>query len=119
MGVDGMDALLTIDDRIKLKLVEIWKTMNKRDREHFINQVALALSVWGADDKGKQIAVDVFRLMMEDESSSLSDFGLYVGKVAAATCLLDRQDKVQRAAAILDGYRTKYGLSSEPHRDIV
>lgn len=114
-----MDVLLAVNDRIKKDLVTIWKTMNKNEREHFINQVALALSVWGADDQGKEIAVEVFKLMMENEITTLADFGLFVDDLLELDHIRERRGKIERAAVILEGYRTKYGLSSEPHRDIL
>jgi hypothetical protein len=37
-----------LEDKDKSRIVDIWKAMSESDKAHFINQVALALSVWGS-----------------------------------------------------------------------
>lgn len=49
-----MVSLDLLDEKRKGKILGTWKKMSESDKAHFINQVALALSVWGSDQKGKR-----------------------------------------------------------------
>ncbi len=102
----------------KKKLVVIWKAMDGQDRDHFINEVALALSVWGSDDKGKQLAVEIIRNMLVDGSKNLADFGLYL-EFLEENAVKGKEDKFRKAMAVLEGYRFKHGLPSEPSREFL
>ncbi len=114
-----MDVFENVDGETKSRIVERWKTMNESDKTHFINQVSLALSVWGSDEKGKQLVVDVLRQMVSNGSSTLADFGLYVDVIAEKPISdTDLKGKVRRASLILDGYRIKNALPSERHIEI-
>ncbi|VVB98527.1 Uncharacterised protein [uncultured archaeon] len=106
------------DMETKKKLVVIWKTMDEQDRDHFINQVALSLSVWGSDEKGKDIAVEIIRNMLVDGSKNLADFGLYLEFIDSDE-LNGKADKFKKAVAVLDGYRFKHGLPSEPNKEFI
>ena len=107
-----------LDDKSRERIVHIWKDMSDIDKGHFINQVALALSVWGSDERGKRLVVDVLGLMTLNGTSTLADFGLYVEKAAKMKSAAPISDKVKRAAVILEGYRVKNALPSEPHREL-
>ena len=112
-------SLDLLDDDVKLKILDRWRWMSESDKAHFINQLALALSVWGSDEKGKRIATEVLRLMMSNGTKTLADFGLYIEKAIGLKEISERKDKVERAALIIEGYRIKNSLSSEPHRELV
>ncbi|MEW6722318.1 MAG: hypothetical protein AB1324_03585 [Candidatus Micrarchaeota archaeon] len=107
-----------IDDESKLRIVNIWRRMNESDKAHFINQVALALSVWGSDVRGKHMVVEVLRRMTNNGTSTLADFGLYVEKIIGGEQASGMEDKVRRAAMIIEGYRIKNALPSEPHKEL-
>ena len=110
--------LLPLKD--KERLLEIWREMNDEDKQHFINQMALALTVWGSDKQGKRLAIDVIRFLIEDGSNTLSDFGLYVSGLEKLKKIpKTKSNRIRRAEAILDGYRIKNGLSSMPHKPII
>ncbi|MBU0586891.1 hypothetical protein KJ780_05245 [Candidatus Micrarchaeota archaeon] len=102
----------------KKKLISIWKKMGPKDQDHFINQVALALSVWGSDEKGKKILVQIIDNMIQDGSSNLADFGLYP-EFLDEDLIGKKSEKVQRAMNILESYRFKHGLPSEPNKLIL
>lgn len=108
-----------LDEKKKRKIIDTWKAMSDEDKGHFINQVALALSIWGSDKKGKEIVLQVLRLMSTNGSSTLADFGLYIEDVLSIEKLADMDDKIKRAAIIIEGYRIKNALPSEPHRTLV
>ncbi len=103
---------------IKKKLVVIWKAMNESDRSHFINQVALALSVLGNDEKGKKIAEELVLNMLEDGSKNLSDFGLYLEFLGEKT-ISGKEEKVAKVSSLVESYRFKHGLPSEPAREFI
>ncbi len=113
-----MVALDMIDEESKAKVITIWKNMSETDRAHFINQVALALSIWGSDEKGKKLVVEVIMQLSTNGTNTLADFGLYIDRVAGAKEAEGMTDKVKRAAKIIEGYRIKNALSSEPHKDL-
>ena len=100
----------------KKKLVVIWKSMSMEDKDHFINEIALALSVWGSDERGKGIAVGIIRNMLVDGSKNLADFGLYLEYLDESE-FSGKEQKFQKAMAVLDGYRFKHGLPSEPSKE--
>ena len=103
-----------LDEESKGKILGMWKKMSEEDKGHFINQVALALSIWGSGPKGKQIVVEVLDIMSNNGTNTLADFGLFIEKLPEKTSGL--QEKIERAALIIEGYRIKHALPSEPHR---
>jgi len=102
----------------KAEIIDKWKNMSETDKAHFINQVALALSVWGSDEKGRTLVVEVLRHMNKSGTSTLADFGIFVDKLADSKTAAGRVSKIKRAGIILEGYRIKHALSSEPHLEI-
>jgi hypothetical protein len=113
-----MVSLDFIDEKSKAKIVGIWKAMDENDKGHFINQVALALSIFGSEEKGRRIVIGILDMMCSNGTNTLADFGLYVDKAVALPDASGMGDKVKRAAIILEGYRIKNGLPSEPHHDL-
>jgi hypothetical protein len=113
-----MVSLDFLNDESKEKIVVIWKSMSESDKAHFINQVALALSIWGSDEKGKRVVVEVLKLMSQNGTNTLADFGLYVEKVLGEKESTGLDSKIKRAALIIEGYRIKNSLPSEPHREL-
>jgi hypothetical protein len=113
-----MVVLDFLDESIKGKIVNIWKRMDDDDKAHFINQVALALSIWGSEERGKRIVIEILSMMCSGGSNTLADFGLYVEKAGLLPQAAGFGDKVKRAAIILEGYRIKNGLPSEPHHEL-
>lgn len=107
-----------LDDESKARIVGIWKSMSESDKAHFINQVALALSVWGSDEKGRRVVVEILHLMTNNGTSTLADFGLYVEKAIGLKESEGISDKIKRASIIIEGYRIKNALPSEPHREL-
>jgi len=113
-----MVSLDFLDDESKGKIVSIWKAMSESDKAHFINQVALALSIWGSDEKGKRVVVEVLKRMSQNGTNTLADFGLFVEMAVNAKEAEGLSDKIRRAALIIEGYRIKNALPSEPHREL-
>lgn len=113
-----MVSLDFIDDESKQRIIETWKGMSESDKAHFINQVALALSIWGSDKKGKRVVVEILRIMTEDGTKTLADFGLYVDKALELDEANGLDEDIKRAVLIIEGYRIKNALSSEPHREL-
>ena len=114
-----MDVFDGIDFEVKDRIVKRWKTMSESDKLHFINQVSLALTVWGSDIKGKELVVKVMEKMMGNGSDTLADFGLYVDKLLMdRTIQVEKITKIKRVSLILEGYRIKNALPSEPHKEI-
>jgi hypothetical protein len=107
-----------IDDESKKRIIETWKGMSESDKAHFINQVALALSIWGSGKKGKRVVVEILRIMTEDGTKTLADFGLYVDKALELDEANGLDEDIKRAVLIIEGYRIKNALSSEPHREL-
>jgi hypothetical protein len=57
--------------------------------------------------------------MTTNGTNTLADFGLYVEKaMGRKTSGPSFEAKIKRAAIILDGYRIKNALPSEPHREL-
>jgi hypothetical protein len=119
LGDGLMVSLDLIDEKSKIKILKMWKDMSEEDKSHFINQVALALSVWGSDQKGRKVVLEVLKVMSANSSSTLADFGLYIEEVIGARGTAGLEDKIKRAALIIEGYRIKNSLPSEPHKELV
>lgn len=113
-----MVPLDVFDNEMKERILSTWKTMSESDKAHFINQVALGMSIWGSDEKGRRVVVEILRMMMSNGTQTLADFGLYVEKAAGRKEYLDLDGKIKRASLIIEGYRIKNALSSEPHREL-
>lgn len=113
-----MVSLDFVDDENKERIIATWKNMSESDKAHFINQVALALSIWGSDGKGKRLVVEILRIMAEDGTKTLADFGLYVDKALELKEASGLDEDVKRACMIIEGYRIKNALSSEPHLEL-
>jgi len=107
-----------IGEETKQHILDIWSRMSESDKTHFINQVALALSVWGDDVRGKRLVLEVLEAMAQNSTKSLADFGLYVRRAENSRLARDRVKKMKRATLVLEGYRIKYGLPSVPHKEI-
>jgi len=107
-----------IDEENKERILVTWKRMSESDKAHFINQVALAMSIWGSDKKGKRLVVEILRIMAEDGTKTLADFGLYLEKALDLEEASGLDENIKRASLIIEGYRIKNALSSEPHREL-
>jgi hypothetical protein len=118
MGDRMMDPLDFFDDESEERIIRCWKRMSESDKAHFINQVALALSIWGSDEKGRVLVVKVLKIMADDGTRTLADFGLYVERIFGLRESSGLDDKLRRASMIIEGYRIKNALSSEPHREL-
>lgn len=106
---------------VKKRIIDLWKFMKQEDKEHFINQVALALSIWGSDDQGKTMVARVMEMLVKDGSKNLSDFGIYIDKLMLAEqdkALESRGSEIVKAIEVVDAYRIRYEMSSEPHKTI-
>jgi len=114
-----VDVFESVDDSLKGRIVGIWINMSEQEKAHFINQVSLVLSVWGSDETGKMLVVRAIERLVSDKSSTLSDFGIYVESLLRTRNVpADRLPKIKRAAVIMDGYRVKHALPTEPRKDI-
>ena len=51
-------------------------------------------------------------------TSTLADFGLYIDRAIALKPAPAMARKIKRAAIIIDGYRIKNALPSEPHKEL-
>jgi len=105
-----------LDTDLKKKVVDSWSKISEDERSHFINQISLLLSIYGSDEEGKRLTITIMEKMFSDGAHNLSDFGIYTGEVEEKE--VGRADKLKRAALIIDGYRIKNSMSSEPHKDI-
>lgn len=112
-------SLDLMEDGKKEKIISIWKNMSEADKAHFINQVALALSVWGSNKKAKRLVVRILDIMTDNGTGTLADFGLYVEKALTISDVKDMSEKIKRASLIIEGYRVKNAMSSEPHLELV
>ena len=113
-----MGAFEKIKIGTKKDMVRIWKEMNEEDKDYFVDQVALALSIWGADDAGKTLVSKVLATLVEDGSENLADFGLYIEEYLSSNSGERRKGKMERAHGIIARYRLKNALSSVPHKEI-
>jgi hypothetical protein len=105
----------------KKRIIDLWKFMKQEDKEHFINQVALALSVWGSDDMGKSMVARVMEILVKDGSKNLSDFGIYIDKlilIEQNKAMESRNGDIVKAIEVVDAYRIRYEMSAEPHKTI-
>ncbi len=114
-----MMDLEVLADEDKEKIMQIWREMTESDKAHFINQVALGLSVWGSDSRGKEVVIQILDLMMSNGTTTLADFGLYVDEVRGLGQYRELDEKIKRAGIIIEGYRIKNALPSEPHRELL
>jgi hypothetical protein len=117
---EGPFASLSND--VKKRLLVIWRNMTEEDKEHFINQVTYALASWGTDDRGKELVVVVIEKMIEDGSTNLADFGLYLPwllKEGLAYLYPELQDNVKKAIEYVEDYRMRYELPSTPTRSLL
>lgn len=111
-----MGVFDNVDAETKARLVRVWEKMGELDRDFFVDQVALSLSIWGSDEAGRGLVAKILSRMMEDGSHNLSDFGLYVDTVVGEAG--GRHEKVKKAGLIIDDYRLRNALSSVPHKEI-
>lgn len=113
-----VDVFGDVPDELKEKMIDAWREMSETEKTHFVNQVALALSIWGNDIEGNRMVVRILELLARDGCNNLVDFGLYI-EYLLQQGEFNRQDKVQRAYRIIEGYRLRNELPSEPHKEIM
>lgn len=99
-------------------IVKLWKDMGREDKDYFIDQVALALSVWGTDENGKKLVAKVLDTLIKDGSGNLADFGLYIEEYLSENSKEARGGKMKRASGVISRYRMKNALSSIPHKEV-
>ena len=98
----------------KKRIILIWKSMSETDKTHFVNQVAITLSVLGSENGGKGQVVEVVNFLIEDGAKNLADFGIYM---RASLKELDKKER--RAIKIVDNYRMKHNLPNLPSKPLV
>lgn len=98
----------------KKRVILIWKSMSETDKTHFINQVAITLSVLGAENGGKKQVEEVVSHLITDGANNLADFGLYL---RSGFRRLDKRER--RTIRIIDNYRMKYNLPTLPSKPLV
>ncbi len=106
---------------VKREMIKIWKSMNEVDKEHFTNQVALALSTWGNDQKGLELIAIVLQKLIEDGSRNLADFGIYINwfiKEGGLKIYTSKSRDIRKANILIESYRLKYDLPSEPSKSL-
>jgi len=113
-----MGAFEKIDVETKKEMTKISGKMSPSDREYFVDQVALALSIWGTDEKGTLLVAKIMAKLVNDGSENLADFGLYIEDYIVGNSREKRMDKLERASGIISRYRLKNALSSVPHKEI-
>lgn len=113
-----MGVFEDVDDESKKIMISAWKGMSETEKTHFINQVSLALTVWGTDEIGKKAVADVLKTLVKDGSKNLCDFGLYISRLYERKEMETKLDKIKRAALIIEGYRIKNALPSEPQKEL-
>jgi len=111
-----MDIFTGLTREEAKRMAKLWKGMDEEEKEHFVNQVALALSVLGDNKTGREAVAQAIKLLLLDGSTNLADIGLYLDKVAKG--LRDRKlaHKIRKASLLLDSYRLRYDLSPVPHK---
>ena len=97
-----MVSFKEMDEVNKKKLMGMWKDMSETDKTHFVNQVAIVLSVIGNEKTGKKEIVDVIISLIKDGSKTLADFGIYL-----PVGFKKIEKKHRRAIKIVDNYRMK------------
>ncbi len=113
-----MGAFEKIDSETKKKMVGIWGGMDEEDKNYFVDQVALALSIWGCDESGKLLVARVIGTLVKNGSKTLADFGLYIDEYLEENGKEKRRGKMERASGVISRYRLKNALSSVPHKDM-
>ncbi len=98
------------------RLAAVWKSMGEEDKEHFVNQVALALSVLGDGREGREAVAQSLKLLLQDGSKNLSDVGLYMEKILPAVKDRKLAHRIKKAALLLESYRLRYDLPPVPHK---
>jgi len=109
-----MISFENMNAKTKKKLISVWGGMNESDKTHFINQVAITLSVLGADDNGKREVEEIINHLIDDGTNNLADFGIYL---RSGFKKLDRKER--RIINIVDNYRLKYDLPTLPSKPLV
>ncbi len=103
-----MDVFDRVSTEAKKRMLACWRDMSESDKVHFINEISLALTIWGSDSKGKELVVRVLERMMGNGTTTLADFGKYVDKLLLDRTINEEQRmKIKRTSTILEGYRIK------------
>ena len=110
-----MDFVDAMTDNDKQNLLDSWAQMVQRDRDYFLDQVALCMDIWGSDRIGRELVVRIMHYMSRDDAANLADFGLYVGLLSEEVPD-EVKRKISKAEVVMENYRHKYGLSDEPRR---
>jgi len=121
MAEKGFRPFEKVSLEIKKKIVDIWRFMGEEDKEHFINQVALSLSVWGTDGEGKEIVAKVMEILVKDGSKNLADFGIYIDKLMLIENdrrMEEKNGDIVKAIEVVDAYRIRYEMTSEPQKSV-
>lgn len=107
---DQMDIFKEMDNKTKLKMVEMWKGMDQKDKEAFVDQIAILLTIWGTGEKGKKAVRKVIEKTVNEGSTNLADIGIYAKKREMES--LVGKEKFKKAKYVIEEYRFKHELPS-------
>ncbi|MEK6981304.1 MAG: hypothetical protein AABX38_00100 [Candidatus Micrarchaeota archaeon] len=108
-----------LDDATKKNSAKIWNGMKQLEKDQFVDQVSLTLSILGSDKDGPKFVTKILSNLVKDGSSNLNDFGLYIETIHDDDKFPEElNQKVHRALSVVEDYRIKHALASEPSKDI-
>jgi hypothetical protein len=102
------------EQREKMSL--IWKSMNPQDKEHFINQSALILSIAG-EHPGRQIVRLSVENMVDDGCANFADIGIYL-EYLEESAYSSNAEAFAHACGEVEKYRFRHDLPGVPQKDI-
>lgn len=103
----------------KRKMLDLWKTTNEQDREHFGNQVVLFLESFGNNDHAKDMVAKIMEFLIKDNSTNLADFGLYVKEKSRAAIPGKDYENFKEAWEKIENYRKRHNLPEKPRKKII
>lgn len=88
---------------LKRKLVSVWKSMDERSKEQFVDQVALSLAIWGDDEEGRSLVLLIIEKMLENGSENLAEYYKYIDTTLREykDVIGERWKKVEKAVKII------------------
>ena len=89
---------------LKRRLISVWKGMDERSREQFVDQVALSLAIWGDDEEGRSLVLLVIEKLLENGSNNLAEYSKYIPAVLEEygdALSKGRLKKVEKAVKII------------------
>ncbi len=103
----------SLPEYVEEEISKRWKSMSEEEKEYFINQLALFLSVVGNDKQSKDIIAILFEKIVKSKAKSLTEMPKHLKwfiENGGTEIYKEKAKELKRALKLLEVYNLKKSL---------